>query len=91
MPWAYLPGVFNIRDVALLFMFAVFAWLIISGGHFDRFRDPATLMIALYLFLIATHISLALFYYDQPLKHGIIASRTQFFYVSLFFLFAVAA
>jgi len=88
LPWSYVAGIFDIRDVSLVLIWLGTGWLLFSGAKYDALKHPLSVMVLLYLFLVATHISLARFNYDQSLINGIIAARTQYIYV-VFFLYVL--
>lgn len=56
----------------------------LTGSRQEILKHPLSLMVLAYLFLVAIHISLARFNYDQPLIDGIIAARSQYIYVAFF-------
>lgn len=84
VPWAFVEGSFNVRDISLVMIWLGAGWVILTGAQSHALKHPFSVMILIYLFLVSIHISLARFYYDQSLIHGIIAARNQFIYVSLF-------
>lgn len=83
-----MEGRFNVKDIALILVLAGAVWQIFSGVRSDVLKNPLTWLILSYLFLIVVHISLARFYYNQPLVQGMVAARGQFIYLS-FFLFLI--
>lgn len=88
VPWARIEGSFNVKDVALLLIWIGVAWLLFSGVRGNVLKNPVSWLVLSYLFLVAVHISLARFYYNQSLFDGIIAARNQFIYL-VFFLFLI--
>jgi hypothetical protein len=84
VPWAFVEGSFNLRDISLVLIWVGTGWLLFSGARYEALKHPLSLMVLVYLFLIAIHISLARFNYDQSLLNGIVAARNQFIYVAFF-------
>lgn len=84
VPWAYVAGGFDMRDLSLILIWAGTGWLLFSGAKYEALKHPLSLMVLLYLLLVAVHIALAQFNYDQSLRNGIIAARSQYIYVAFF-------
>ncbi|HMW16165.1 MAG TPA: O-antigen ligase family protein [Pseudomonadales bacterium] len=91
LPWAKLPGVFNVSDPGLFLLIGA----VLAGLLFFRrperqmlLRQPAFWLVLVYLLMVLIQVALAAFNYRQSLLSGLIAVRHQFYYLALplFFL-----
>lgn len=86
IPWAFIPGVFNIEDVGIVLLGIGLIVAVFKGKKLSILTNPISWLIFLYFCLIGVHVALATIYYDQSIINGVIAVRKQLFYLS-FFLF----
>lgn len=84
VPWAVVPGAYNISDLALILIWVVLGWSLLKGKNLSCLHNPVSWFVLSYIFLVSLHISLAAFYYDQPVMQGVIAARRQYYYVVFF-------
>ncbi len=86
LPWtANLEGN-NVVDVAQVLMWLALVIALTRSTQLRLMENRISLLVFLYVLLVAIEIVLASMYFGQSLKDGIIAAREQYFYVS-FFLF----
>lgn len=82
VPWAFIPGVFNIEDVGIVLLGIGLFLAVIRENQLTIIANPITWLIFIYFCLIGVHISLATIYYDQSIINGIIAARNQLCYLT---------
>ena len=73
-------------DLALVSVWGALLWMLFSSKRMGSLRNVITWYILGYMLIVATHVALAAFYYEQSLLQGVIAARWQGFYL-VFFLY----
>lgn len=87
VPWGFVEGGFNVADIALVFLWLGVIGSLIFSRSAPVLGNPVSLLILIYLLIVAMHISLAAINYGQPLFNGVVAARYQYFYGFFFLCF----
>jgi len=88
VPWAMIPGTFNVQDVGLVLLLLGIVIAIFRSKDLSVIRNSFTLLVAAFLVLLGVQVTLASFNYNQSLINGIIAARYQAYYL-VFFLYLI--
>ena len=89
VPWYHLPGAFNINDVGLFLLLAMFVSIVLNKRAHLLFNNGFSILILLYLFFVLIQVSMASFNFNQSILSGLIGVRHQFYYLSFFVFLAL--
>ena len=89
-PWGVVEGTFNVRDISLFLLaisllFSYFGKTRVSNSKKDGF----SLLIIVYMFIVLISIVLATINYNQSIINGVVAARSQYFYLVYFVFIAL--
>jgi len=84
VPWAFIRGVFDISDVALVLVWLGLPVAVMWKKQIKILVNPISWMVIAYLLLVGVHIAFAAIHYNQTILNGFIAVRGQLFYLSFF-------